>query len=1118
MLVCGQAVRQTALREGDCAHRQRRARGVLGCPVSGDAGAGDTAALNEHSIVLDAGGTGPGQARAFARAKLVGLDPEVVSDAELVLSELVTNAQLHASPPVVVTVRPEDGRVHIAVEDGSPLLPILVRSGVGAMTGRGMALIDALSLWGVTPKPPGKVVWAEVGAGSEGATLDAGDEDLDALLDAWGDEEQPRYRVRLGAVPTALLLTAKEHIDNLVRELTLATGGETAPEPLRLLVSSVVHGFAEARASIKRQAVQAARESRLETELVLDLTADAIVAADAYLAGLDELDRYARAARMLTLESRASHRVFRRWYVTALIDQLRAQVEGRPVPAAPPFPEQLAQELDALSSLGITATATASLYQVGAVLARAMDPRQVSQIVVTQGAAALGAQAGGLALAHGDRLEDLATDGYSDEALAAMQSSGVDDNLPCAWVRRTGEPLWIDSPESLALHHPELVHYVQRCEPDAAALCAVPLPSAFGGVLRFSFRDRQLFDDLQRTFILALADQAAVALDRGGLYAAEQEARRNAEGLARRLDLLTTVTGALTGARDTDEIVTVVTDMTTQQLGARTARIYLLQDDGRLVSSPRVGGDATYANLYEEFTIDAPLPGAEALRTGMPVVLRGRQEMAARFPAIASIYSTDRTLLVAPLTVGDHKLGVLSLTFDDESELDAQAQRAFVSTLADATAQALERALAAESATVANERLAFLADASVLLSQSLDVDTILQTLADLVVPRIGDWCVIHLIEDGKPVTAALAHSDPALVQWAREVEVKYPPTLDTEMGLGAVVATGVSEIYPEITDEMLVGGAVDEEHLRLLRGIGMSSVLIAPLKGRNGIYGALSLVQAQSGRSYGPADRDFVEDIARRAAQAVETATLFTQQQGRLAAVMRVAEVAQRAILADPPQRAGNLRLEARYVSAAAEAKIGGDLFEVVPREGGVRVVVGDVRGKGLDAVRTATLVLGEFRAAAHLESLVDVATLVDQRLRPFFTREEFATAVFIDVTDDGEYRMVSCGHPAPLLCRPGGPVTELHVESAPPLGLGAGWTVTTGQLGEGDRLLAYTDGLSEARLPSGEFIDLFAAAAPLCAEPLDQALDGMLEQLRATTGAHLGDDLALLVVERVVD
>ena len=495
----------------------------------------------------------------------------------------------------------------------------------------------------------------------------------------------------------------------------------------------------------------------------------------------------------------------------------------------------------------------------------------------------------------------------------------------------------------------------------------------------------------------------------------------SARPAANSLALLQRITAELIAARTADDVVEVVCRRAYELLGALSARIYLLGPDGILRSAATAGGAPELVQNYEEFTVDADLPGGVALRTRTPVVLRDAAQMAAEFPALTNLYPDERTLLVAPLFVGDHDLGVLSLTFRGQGAVAEETQRTFLTTLADVTAQALERVAAATAAAVANERLAFLADASVVLSSTLDYRNVLESIASLVVPRLADWCAIQLVEHGRLETVALAHVDQAKVAWAREVSARYPDDPDASTGSAAVVRTGRSELYPYIPPEMITAAAVDEEHLRLLEEFGLSSGLVVPLAGRSGIIGALTLIYAESGRRYDDADVTFAEDVARRAALAVETAHAFLEQSGRLATVLRVAEAAQHAILAAPPPVLGPVALAARYVSAAAEALVGGDLYEVVPVDGAVRLLIGDVRGKGLEAVRLATVVLGEFRAvAAEDNDLRDVAVQIDRRLRRHLGAEDFVTAVLAEITDDGELTLVNCGHPQALVSAAG--------------------------------------------------------------------------------------------------
>ena len=292
------------------------------------------------------------RARRFVMAELDGEPAGVLHDAELVAAELVTNALLHGAVPVRLRLERGSDRIRIEVEDNGHELPIRLSSGGEAMSGRGLGLVAALaSRWGVLAGPRGgKVVWAELkdSAGVAGAAVETAG-NLDALLAAWPEEEpaERRYTVVLGSVPTDLLLAAKAHIDNLVREFTLAAAAsaerdQPLPAELAELVQTVVHGFADARSQIKRQAALAAERGDAETHLTLTLPVSAAAAGEVYLAALDDADRYARAARLLTLETPPLHRAFRRWYVEALIFQLRRAAAGLAPAPAPAFQQRVA--------------------------------------------------------------------------------------------------------------------------------------------------------------------------------------------------------------------------------------------------------------------------------------------------------------------------------------------------------------------------------------------------------------------------------------------------------------------------------------------------------------------------------------------------------------------------------------------------------------------------------------------------------------------------------------------------------------------------------------------------------------------------------------------------------
>jgi sigma-B regulation protein RsbU (phosphoserine phosphatase) len=244
-------------------------------------------------------------------------------------------------------------------------------------------------------------------------------------------------------------------------------------------------------------------------------------------------------------------------------------------------------------------------------------------------------------------------------------------------------------------------------------------------------------------------------------------------------------------------------------------------------------------------------------------------------------------------------------------------------------------------------------------------------------------------------------------------------------------------------------------------------------------------------------------------------ARVRVERAGRLRAVTRVAEVAQRALLGGVPPALGSLRLAVLYASASAEASIGGDFYEALETPHGVRLLVGDVRGKGLDAVRLAGVVLGSFRDAAQdRPDLAQVASALDRSVTRAIGPEDFVTAVLVQVLGDGSAIVVNCGHPAPLLVR-AGQATELDPpEPAPPLGLGPSPEPLALRLALGDRILLYTDGASEARARGGFFPLQAAAAFALVSADLEAGLESLWAELQRHVAGQLHDDVALLLIE----
>jgi len=260
-----------------------------------------------------------------------------------------------------------------------------------------------------------------------------------------------------------------------------------------------------------------------------------------------------------------------------------------------------------------------------------------------------------------------------------------------------------------------------------------------------------------------------------------------------------------------------------------------------------------------------------------------------------------------------------------------------------------------------------------------------------------------------------------------------------------------------------------------------------------------------------------VLDVALVSGVAVAVAAVRVRREQHLARVEVIAEVAQRAVLPTFPKEAGCVAIGVRYVSAAKDAVVGGDLYDYFHSAARTRFLVGDVRGKGIAAVEQAARVIRAFRqSAAQPLAMSAVAADMGAYLAPFFDDEEFVTALLVDATDPGEVLLTSCGHPPPLLVS-GGRGELLYAPVGLPLGLGGPYEEVTVRWRAGDRLLMYTDGLSEARDARGEFFPVEEAGPILTAGSVEEALEALLRAVRAhVPRGDLGDDLAVILLENL--
>ena len=245
------------------------------------------------------------------------------------------------------------------------------------------------------------------------------------------------------------------------------------------------------------------------------------------------------------------------------------------------------------------------------------------------------------------------------------------------------------------------------------------------------------------------------------------------------------------------------------------------------------------------------------------------------------------------------------------------------------------------------------------------------------------------------------------------------------------------------------------------------------------------------------------------------------RRERELVDIRAVADVAQRVLLRRVPRQVGPVQIAVRYISAAAAARIGGDLYDVIAVGPTARLIVADVQGKGLPAVQVAAVVLGAFREAAYdAPDLAAIAEHIELSLGRQGPGEKFVTAVLAEIAAErAEIKLLNCGHPPPLLISGDQARLAEPPEAGLPLGLAQLATFVrkehTVPFGPGDRMLFYTDGISEARDTAGNFYRVVGCGALLGGPEPGASLDRLYADVLTHAGGDLNDDSAALFLIR---
>lgn len=707
----------------------------------------------------------------------------------------------------------------------------------------------------------------------------------------------------------------------------------------------------------------------------------------------------------------------------------------------------------------------AGVQALAAALTAAATHAEITDVVLRSGRELVGAESAAAALRspEGTGLVMAGMTGFESRIEREWSRVELDPPTPMSDAFTSGMPVFLESADDRVRDYPHLPH------PTGRAIAAVPVKGrgdVFGAVaFRFAGARRLSVDD--RTLMLMIGEQYGQALDRARLFEAAESERQRLEALMHQLPVGVAIAEASSG-----HIVAV---------NERANAIWRVPPSKTPITD--LGGVVGFHPDGRRYA-DSEWPIARSLATGE--IVEG-EEVEALF--------------------GDGTRGWVTISARPVLAGDGQVLGA-VTTLVDVTDRRRR------------EREArFVAEAADILAGSLNPDETLRRLADLVVPRLADWCGVSILEGRRLRTVAVAHSDPRKVELAWEFSRRYPADADAEGGTAHVIRTGESVLTPNLTREMVEAVAPDPDFTRIVYDeLGLRSSVTVPLRARGELFGALTLVMAESGRVIDEHDLAFAQDFATHAALAVANARLYAAQYD-------LAETLQASLLPIKLPDIAGLEVATRFRPAGRGTEVGGDFFDLwqIGDEGAFGVAVGDVCGKGAAAaaltalarhtVRTASLWLPDHRPDDVLFALNDAIIKRAGKGRFCTVAHAFGRRV-----SGGFEVAVACGgHPLPFVARgdgrveqPGTPGTLLGVYEA------IETPVHTTLLEPGDTLIMWTDGLSERRAHGELFGEerlrqIIAANAHRSPEEMSDALQSAV---LAFADADPQDDIALLVAK----
>jgi serine phosphatase RsbU (regulator of sigma subunit)/anti-sigma regulatory factor (Ser/Thr protein kinase) len=466
-----------------------------------------------------------------------------------------------------------------------------------------------------------------------------------------------------------------------------------------------------------------------------------------------------------------------------------------------------------------------------------------------------------------------------------------------------------------------------------------------------------------------------------------------------------------------------------------------------------------------------------------------------------------RSLAFVPIAYNRRLIGKFML-YKDVIHVYTPEEINLVETIAGNVAAGIERHRTAERVARAERGQRFLAEASSVLSASLDYEATLRRIARLSVPALADWCLIHIVEHGTVRHLEAAHTDRQVEERLKAFAAGVP--LDPNNPTGPTmfaIKTQRTLLIPEVTEAYLRTVTKEERVVRFAMDLGVRSFLAVPLIARGETLGAILFATSTLNRNFDAEDVELAEELGRRAALAVDNARLFEQQR-------TVAETLQHSLLPSPLPDFYGVQLATRYIPGGRGVDVGGDWYDVFDLANGqIGMVIGDVVGRGIEAAA----LMGQARNALRAYAFDAAAPhLVVERLNALLVRDHHATMVtLLYVVFDPSTRMlrlVSAGHLPPLLIEPDAAPRYVEGGRGLPLGVAprASYSESTISLSPGATVLLYTDGLVDRRTESLDAaMDRLLTVA---SETYDNNAEAMLDRiLSSMLDSSAEDDVAVV-------